>query len=64
MDVFIGSEPLVRAGMERGAVGAVSGLATAAERRLARSSTTTAPRRTCASPNSARGSRGSCSRLP
>lgn len=29
MDVFIGSEPLVRAGMERGAVGAVSGLATA-----------------------------------
>jgi dihydrodipicolinate synthase/N-acetylneuraminate lyase len=29
MDVFIGSEPLVRAGMERGAVGAVSGLASA-----------------------------------
>jgi dihydrodipicolinate synthase/N-acetylneuraminate lyase len=29
MDVFVGSEPLVRAGMERGAVGAVSGLATA-----------------------------------
>jgi dihydrodipicolinate synthase/N-acetylneuraminate lyase len=29
MDVFIGSEPLVRAGMERGAIGAVSGLATA-----------------------------------
>ena len=29
IDVFIGSEPLVRAGMERGAVGAVSGLATA-----------------------------------
>jgi dihydrodipicolinate synthase/N-acetylneuraminate lyase len=28
-DVFVGSEPLVRAGMERGAVGAVSGLATA-----------------------------------
>jgi dihydrodipicolinate synthase/N-acetylneuraminate lyase len=28
MDVFIGSEPLVRAGMERGAIGAVSGLAT------------------------------------
>ena len=29
MDVFVGSEPLVRAAMERGAVGAVSGLATA-----------------------------------
>jgi dihydrodipicolinate synthase/N-acetylneuraminate lyase len=29
MDVFVGSEPLVRAGMERGAIGAVSGLATA-----------------------------------
>lgn len=29
MDVFVGSEPLVRAGMERGAVGAVSGLASA-----------------------------------
>ena len=29
IDVFIGSEPLVRAGMERGAVGAVSGLASA-----------------------------------
>jgi len=29
MDVFIGSEPLVRAGMERGAIGAVSGLASA-----------------------------------
>lgn len=29
LDVFIGSEPLVRAGMERGAVGAVSGLASA-----------------------------------
>ncbi len=29
MDVFIGSEPLVRAGIERGAVGAVSGLASA-----------------------------------
>ena len=29
MDVFIGSEPLVRAGMERGGVGAVSGLASA-----------------------------------
>src|SRR4029434_2888752 len=29
MDVFVGSEPLVRAGMERGAVGAGSGLATA-----------------------------------
>ena len=29
LDVFVGSEPLVRAGMERGAVGAVSGLATA-----------------------------------
>jgi dihydrodipicolinate synthase/N-acetylneuraminate lyase len=29
MDVFIGSEPIVRAGMERGAVGAVSGLAAA-----------------------------------
>ena len=29
LDVFIGSEPLVRAGMERGAIGAVSGLATA-----------------------------------
>ena len=29
MDVFIGSEPLVRAGMERGAVGSVSGLASA-----------------------------------
>jgi dihydrodipicolinate synthase/N-acetylneuraminate lyase len=29
MDVFVGSDPLVRAGMERGAVGAVSGLATA-----------------------------------
>ena len=28
-DVFVGSEPLIRAGMERGAVGAVSGLATA-----------------------------------
>ena len=28
-DVFVGSEPLVRAGMERGAIGAVSGLATA-----------------------------------
>lgn len=28
MEVFVGSEPLVRAGMERGAVGAVSGLAT------------------------------------
>jgi dihydrodipicolinate synthase/N-acetylneuraminate lyase len=29
MDVFVGSEPLVRAAMERGAVGAVSGLASA-----------------------------------
>ena len=29
LDVFIGSEPLLRAGMERGAVGAVSGLASA-----------------------------------
>jgi dihydrodipicolinate synthase/N-acetylneuraminate lyase len=29
LDVFVGSEPLVRAGMERGAIGAVSGLATA-----------------------------------
>lgn len=29
LDVFVGSEPLVLAGMERGAVGAVSGLATA-----------------------------------
>ena len=29
VDVFVGSEPLVRAGMERGAVGAVSGLASA-----------------------------------
>jgi dihydrodipicolinate synthase/N-acetylneuraminate lyase len=29
LDVFIGSEPLVRAGMERGAIGAVSGLANA-----------------------------------
>jgi dihydrodipicolinate synthase/N-acetylneuraminate lyase len=29
MDVFVGSEPLVRAGMERGAIGAVSGLASA-----------------------------------
>jgi dihydrodipicolinate synthase/N-acetylneuraminate lyase len=29
MDAFIGSEPLVRAGMERGAIGAVSGLASA-----------------------------------
>jgi dihydrodipicolinate synthase/N-acetylneuraminate lyase len=29
LDVFVGSEPLVRAGMERGAVGAVSALATA-----------------------------------
>jgi dihydrodipicolinate synthase/N-acetylneuraminate lyase len=29
LDVFVGSEPLVRAGMERGAVGAVSGLANA-----------------------------------
>jgi dihydrodipicolinate synthase/N-acetylneuraminate lyase len=29
LDLFVGSEPLVRAGMERGAVGAVSGLATA-----------------------------------
>jgi dihydrodipicolinate synthase/N-acetylneuraminate lyase len=29
MDVFVGSESLVRAGMERGAIGAVSGLATA-----------------------------------
>lgn len=29
LDVFVGSEPLVRAGMERGAVGSVSGLATA-----------------------------------
>lgn len=29
MDVLVGSEPLVRAGMERGAVGAVSGLAAA-----------------------------------
>jgi dihydrodipicolinate synthase/N-acetylneuraminate lyase len=29
LDVFIGSEPLVLAGMERGAVGAVSGLAAA-----------------------------------
>ncbi len=29
MDVFIGNEPLVLEGMERGAVGAVSGLASA-----------------------------------
>ncbi len=29
MDVFVGSEPLVRAAMERGAIGAVSGLASA-----------------------------------
>jgi dihydrodipicolinate synthase/N-acetylneuraminate lyase len=29
LDVFVGSEPLVRAAMERGAVGAVSGLASA-----------------------------------
>lgn len=29
LDVFVGSEPLVLAGMERGALGAVSGLATA-----------------------------------
>jgi dihydrodipicolinate synthase/N-acetylneuraminate lyase len=29
MDVFVGSEPLVRAAMERGAIGAVSGLAAA-----------------------------------
>jgi N-acetylneuraminate lyase len=29
MDVLVGSEPLVRAGMERGAIGAVSGLASA-----------------------------------
>jgi dihydrodipicolinate synthase/N-acetylneuraminate lyase len=29
LDVFVGSEPLVLAGMERGAAGAVSGLATA-----------------------------------
>src|SRR5262245_58512318 len=31
LDVFVGSEPLVRAGMERGAVGAVSGLARSEE---------------------------------
>jgi dihydrodipicolinate synthase/N-acetylneuraminate lyase len=29
MDVFVGNEPLVLEGMERGAIGAVSGLATA-----------------------------------
>ena len=29
MDVFVGNEPLVLEGMERGAVGAVSGLASA-----------------------------------